>query len=111
MRSMVLALAVLGFLGHIVPLPFSGHTPFATSTESHGPSDRAPEASHVASCDAMTSRTVPTLTAPGPTIAVAAQPMSLAPCPVPTAALAVAVRSIRDHTGAPLFLLHASFLI
>jgi hypothetical protein len=108
---LLLALVVVGFLGHIVPLPFSGHTPFTTSTESHGPSDRDPEASHVASCDATTARTAPTLPAPAATIAVAAKPMSLVPCATFTATLTVAARSSRDHTGAPLFLLHASFLI
>ena len=108
---MLLALTILVFFGHIIPLPFSVHTPFITSTESHGPPDGGAEASHVASCDATTSRTAPTLTPPGVTIAVAAQPISLVPCARPMAALAVAVRSIRDHTGVPLFLLHASFLI
>lgn len=108
---MLLALTILGFLGHIVPLSFSGHTPFTTSTESHAPSDSGPDASHVASCDATTARTAPTLPAPAATIAVAAQAMSLVPCSTPMATLAVAVRSSRDHTGAPLFLLHSSFLI
>lgn len=109
LRPVLLALAILAFLGHIVPLPFSVHAPFTTSTESHGSSDA--EASHVASCDATTFRTAPTLTPPGATIALAAQAVSLAPCSSTMAALAVAARSSRDHTRAPLFVLHASFLI
>jgi hypothetical protein len=108
---MLLALTILVFFGHIVPLPLSGHTPFSTSTDSHAPLDSGPEASHVASCDAMTAPTAPTLPAPAATIAVAAEAMSLVPCPSPRATLALAVRSSRDHAGAPLFLLHASFLI
>ena len=72
---MLLGLVVLGLLTHIVPLPFSGHTPFTTSTESHGPSDGDSEASHVASCDATTARTAPTVPAPAVTIAVAAKQM------------------------------------
>ncbi len=111
LRSMVFVLALMGLLGHIVPLPFSGHSPFTTSTESHAPSGSGPEASHVASCDATTAPTAPTVPAPAATIAVAAQPMSLVPCSTPMATLAAAARSSRDHTGAPLFLLHASFLI
>ncbi len=107
---MLLALTILVFFGHIVPLPFSVHTPFVTLTESHGPSDGGAAASHVASCDATTSRTA-SLTLPGVTTALAAQPISLVPCARPMAALALAVRSIRDQTGVPLFLLHASFLI
>jgi hypothetical protein len=109
---MVFVLALMGLLGHIVPLPFSGHSPFTTSsTESHAPSDDGAEASHVASCDATTAPTAPTVPAPAATIAVPAQAMRLVPCSTPMATLAAAVRSSRDHTGAPLFLLHASFLI
>jgi hypothetical protein len=107
---MVLTLALMGLLGHIVPLPFSSHSPFTPSTESHAPSDSGPEASHVASCDATTAPTAPTVPAPA-AIAVSAQAVSLVPCSTPMATLAVAARSSRDRTSAPLFLLHASFLI
>ena len=108
---MLLALAILAFLAHIVPLPFSVHAPFTTSTESHGPSHGGAGASHVASCDATTSRTAPTVDGPGWTLVVAAQPMSLVQSAPPLAVKAVAVRSSRDHTGPPLFVLHATFLI
>ena len=111
LRSALLALAVLGFLAHIVPLSFSGHTPFTTSTESHGPSDGDAEASHVASCEAMAARTAPTLPAPGVSVAVAAKAVSSVSCATRTAVLVVAARSRSPHPDAPLFLLHASFLI
>jgi hypothetical protein len=111
LASLLLVLVVLGFLGHIVPLPFSGHTPFTTSTGSHGPSDGGSEASHVASCDATIARTAPTLPAPAATIAVTPKSVAFVSCAHPTASLAVAAQWSRHHTGAPLFLLHASFLI
>lgn len=111
LRSALLALAVVGFLAHIVPLSSSGHTPFTTSTESHGPSDSDAEASHVASCDAMAARTAPTLPAPAVSVAVAAKAVSSVSCATQTVALAVAARSRWSHPDAPLFLLHASFLI
>lgn len=111
LRSLLLAFAILSFVAHIVPLSLSGHTPFTTSTESHSPSDSDSEASHVASCDATTARTAPTVPAPTVTIAVVAKTTSAVSCAIPMSMLAVAARSSRPHQDAPLFLLHASFLI
>jgi hypothetical protein len=108
---MLLALVILAFFSHIAPLPFSVHTPFTTSAESHEPSGIGPEASHIASCDAMTSRTAPVVGAPGATVAMSAGSLFVVPCTPPMATLGVATRSSRHPTSAPLFLLYASLLI
>ena len=111
LSGLVLAIIVLGLLGHIVPVPFSGHSPFTTSTESHGPTDSSSAASHVASCDATPPRSAPTITDPGQALTLAAQPISPVQCAASKGIISVAVRSSWHHTSAPLFLLHASFLI
>lgn len=111
LHSMVLVVAILAFVWHIVPLPSSVHNPFTTPSESHGPFESGAEASHVASCDAMTSRTAPSFAVPGLAIPVSIQPVSSVSCAPPRTILPVAARSSPHHSGAPLFLLHASFLI
>ncbi len=110
-HSVVLVVAILAFVWHIVPLASSVHNPFTTPSESHGPFETGAEASHVSSCDAMTSRTAPSFAVPGLAIPVAIQLLSSVPCAPPRAILPVAARSSPHHSGAPLFLLHASFLI
>jgi hypothetical protein len=109
-RSTVLVVAMLAFVWHVVPLPASVHNAFTATLESHVPLEGDAEASHVASCDAMTSRTVPSFGVPGVAISVS-QPAPFVPCAPPRAALPLATRSSLHRSGTPLFLLHASFLI
>lgn len=111
LRSMVLLLVICGFLGHIVPLSLSGHTPFTTPTDSHSAAHGGADGSHVASCDAMTARTTATSPLAGGLVGVVAPPSSVIPCTVAISVSAVVARASWHHTGPPLFLLHAAFLI